>query len=197
MALIQQTEGSTPQPGEHENLWGNEGFYTGNLDFSATSNGGCRHTNDCVRASVPITIPHSCRSRFRGIRTLSSVTPPAVVERCMCGCHCWSRPHVWITAKPPGRRPARRPLSSTTSAASSHRLWYISVQNSQGRVNVMCCHSPSGTRLSRYCIQISPAFTPQCGQERLLQRKQTFLYDHIRGLNSASRCNPSAWCHRP
>ena len=39
----------------------------------------------------------------------------------------------------------------------------------------MLPRAQSGTRLSRYCIHCAPAFTPQCGQERLLHRKQTFF----------------------
>lgn len=60
-------------------------------------------------------------------------------------------------------------------SASNHRLWNTRDQYWQGNVNTICCHGQSGTRLSRYCIHCAPAFTPQCGQERLLHRKQTFF----------------------
>ena len=99
----------------------------------------------------------------------------------MCGCHCWSRPHVWMTVNIPGTTSAWRQISCITSAAmrlisaSNHRLWNTREQYWQGSVNTICCHGQSGTRLSRYCIHCAPAFTPQCGQERLLHRKQTFF----------------------
>ncbi len=81
----------------------------------------------------------------------------------------------------PGTTSAWRQISCITSAAmrlisaSNHRLWNTRDQYWQGSVNTICCHGQSGTRLSRYCIHCAPAFTPQCGQERLLHRKQTFF----------------------
>lgn len=60
-------------------------------------------------------------------------------------------------------------------SASNHRLWNTRDQYWHGSVNTICCHGQSGTRLSRYCIHCAPAFTLQCGQERLLHRKQPFL----------------------
>lgn len=66
-----------------------------------------------------------------------------------------------------------------------------------GSVNTICCHGLSGTRLSRYCIHCAPAFIPQCGQERLLHRKQTFLCGNSPVRNNTTVCNPSAWSRTP
>ncbi len=87
-------------------------------------------------------------------------------------------------------------------SASNHRLWNTRDQYWQGSVNTICCHGQSGTRLSRYCIHCAPAFTPQCGQERLLHRKQAFLCGNSPVRNNTTVCNPSVWsaghdfCHR-